>query len=778
MTPAATAAHRRRPARRIPVPGTGDLGPLVMSVSSAVALARLITHGLSARVLLPMAVAIVVGDLVTALGLRARIKLLAAVVVGLLASVVALLVSVDPSSLFNAHLLSAQFHAAQYALANDGTPLPRLNGVVIGVGALGAAAAALTRGFWVRRQTISQSAARRLGPLAPCIAPSFALFIYSTLVSSERGRTGAAVAYFVGVLIFVGLADRRPSGASTPRFPPAPRPTLSAVLSGAVALAVVIGAGVGLSSMKLSVFHVTPPAPPGSSAGANGAPQNLVTGLALVDNLLATEVQTSKVVIFQAQSPAATYWQVGTLSTFNGTQWLPSSGVSDALAGSLSAGVTSLGPPPLPAPTSAATFSATLDITDFASRLLPAPPHTVAVRGLTGATAVGDEGVLAAVASGVGTTYTVTARLTAATPTNGTQLASDDPRLTQYLALPSQPAVVDQLAREAVGQASTPAEKAQALVNWFRNGQFRYTLSPPPTSGPDPLVQFLTVTKAGYCQQFAGAYGVLARALGLPTRLVAGFTAGQATGGDHLTVTGADAHVWPQVYLGPDAGWVSVEPTPPAEAGQAVPDGVLEPTNAAPGVGTVPPAGTAAGSQPAGTSGTTAPPPPAATHAGSVPWLLIALIAVAALALLAAAGLLLRRLRRRGGLGPANLSTDQRVLRSWERATHALRRIGLSRDAAETPGEYAVRVRTVDAEQVSTRPAQADALAQLAALVEQACYTPRPCTPGQAEEAQRLASTIVAAQRRHGANRRHRPARPRRRTAAPGPGPGPRPRRN
>ncbi len=30
------------------------------------------------------------------------------------------------------------------------------------------------------------------------------------------------------------------------------------------------------------------------------------------------------------------------------------------------------------------------------------------------------------------------------------------------------------------------------------------------------MVQFLTVTKAGYCQQFAGAYGVLANSLGIP----------------------------------------------------------------------------------------------------------------------------------------------------------------------------------------------------------------------------------------------------------------------
>ena len=36
-----------------------------------------------------------------------------------------------------------------------------------------------------------------------------------------------------------------------------------------------------------------------------------------------------------------------------------------------------------------------MTITDFASRLLPAPPTTIAVHGLAGATAIGQEGVLA-----------------------------------------------------------------------------------------------------------------------------------------------------------------------------------------------------------------------------------------------------------------------------------------------------------------------------------------------------------------------------------------------
>ena len=93
------------------------------------------------------------------------------------------------------------------------------------------------------------------------------------------------------------------------------------------------------------------------------------------------------------------------------------------------------------------------------------------------------------------------------------------------------------------------------------------------------------------------------------------------------------------------------------------------------------------------------------------------------------------------------------MVRAWDVALVALRRRGLGRRVEETPGEYAARVQSL--EPAAAQPVEAGAVAELAALVEVACYTSGPCTPGQAAEAHDLASTIVAA------NRRHRPRRPR-----------------
>jgi Transglutaminase-like superfamily/TgpA N-terminal domain/Domain of unknown function (DUF4129) len=764
----------RRAGDRPPVSvtgGTGRWAPLLLSVATVPALSRLIAHPTATRVAIPLLVAVLVADTAVTL-VRRRVGSVPAVVLGAVVAAAALLVCVDPSvfdpashHFLGAGVLSGQVRAARTALGQDGTPLPFLSGVVVAVGAIGGAAAACTRAIWESTRRGQRAVPGRIRMLAPALAPSVALFVYSTLVSAEQGRIAAALSYFLGVGIFVVLADRdtAPIAGTAPAAGAASpggrrrRPLAGALAGTVLTAAVVVGAGMGLSGMQLTVLHVTPP----SGAGVTTTSGGLLSGLALVDSLRATEITDSHAVVFRAHSPTPTYWQVGTLTDFNGTEWLPSAGVKAALAGSSAAQSAALSPATLPAPVAAQTFSTSVTITDFSSRLLPAPPHALTVSSLAGAQVVDEEGVMATTPSVPGTSYTVTARLPATPPPVGPQLSASDPGLTPYLALPAQPAVVTQLAHQAVGNADTPEAEAQALVNWFRSGRFRYTLSPPPTPGPDPLVEFLTVTKAGYCQQFAGAYGVLARALGIPTRLVVGFTAGQPGPGGSYTVTGADAHVWPQVYLGPDAGWVSVEPTPPAP-GAPVAAGLLGPasrtqnaagaatttttTKAAAPTPTPVPAGAqpAAGSKGAGKGS-------GSHHSGSVSgsggWVLALVLALILAALLVAAALVFRVRRRRLGAAEAALYPDLGVVRAWDRAVGALRRRGLSRRVDETPAEYASRVRTADSATAET--IDADAVTRLAALVELACYDPRPCTPRDVATAQSLASVIITANRRH-----------------------------
>ena len=117
-----------------------------------------------------------------------------------------------------------------------------------------------------------------------------------------------------------------------------------------------------------------------------------------------------------------------------------------------------------------------------------------------------------------------------------------------------------EVAHRVAGRATTQYGAVLALESWFRQtGGFRYDESPPRTSGP-PLVAFVTRTKAGYCQHFAGAMALMLRLLGIPARVAVGFTSGTRDG-DTWVVTDHDAHAWVEVWFA-GQGWVPFDPTP------------------------------------------------------------------------------------------------------------------------------------------------------------------------------------------------------------------------
>ena len=84
------------------------------------------------------------------------------------------------------------------------------------------------------------------------------------------------------------------------------------------------------------------------------------------------------------------------------------------------------------------------------------------------------------------------------------------------------------LAREITADAPTGFDRAVALNQWFTgpDSTFTYDLSTAPGNGDDALVEFLTIGKRGYCEQFASAMAVMLRTLGVPARVAVGFTGG------------------------------------------------------------------------------------------------------------------------------------------------------------------------------------------------------------------------------------------------------------
>jgi transglutaminase-like putative cysteine protease len=138
----------------------------------------------------------------------------------------------------------------------------------------------------------------------------------------------------------------------------------------------------------------------------------------------------------------------------------------------------------------------------------------------------------------------------------------------RYLALPDNvPARVLALARDLTALEPTSYDRARVIEDYLR--AFPYTLDlPAPPPGRDVADYFLFDLQQGYCDYYATAMVVLARAAGLPARLVVGYASGSydATHAGYV-VTEADAHSWAEVYF-PSYGWVEFEPTggrPPIE---------------------------------------------------------------------------------------------------------------------------------------------------------------------------------------------------------------------
>ncbi len=132
-----------------------------------------------------------------------------------------------------------------------------------------------------------------------------------------------------------------------------------------------------------------------------------------------------------------------------------------------------------------------------------------------------------------------------------------------YLQLPSDldPRIVD-LAETVAGGAETVLDKA-ALIETYLRTNLAYSLQLTWDPGEQPLSTFLFDARAGHCEYFASSMAIMLRTLGIPTRMVNGFLAGEYNSiGDSYIVRQSDAHSWIEAYV-PGQGWMEFDPTPP-----------------------------------------------------------------------------------------------------------------------------------------------------------------------------------------------------------------------
>lgn len=116
------------------------------------------------------------------------------------------------------------------------------------------------------------------------------------------------------------------------------------------------------------------------------------------------------------------------------------------------------------------------------------------------------------------------------------------------------------LARQLRQRAESDAAFVDATLAMFRREEYFYTLEPPRLER-DSVDDFLFNTRRGFCEHFASAFTMLARAAGIPARLVTGYHGGEFNPmGGYLIVRQSDAHAWSEVWL-EGRGWTRVDPT-------------------------------------------------------------------------------------------------------------------------------------------------------------------------------------------------------------------------
>lgn len=183
-----------------------------------------------------------------------------------------------------------------------------------------------------------------------------------------------------------------------------------------------------------------------------------------------------------------------------------------------------------------------------------------------GALATGRDGQLSPIFSAAAEAGVFTA---SPSPGNGHVLSPDE--YDQFTQLPANtPAALRGIAVTRTRGATTNFERAWMLQHWFRDSN-DFTYSQEVTTGHGALVLLDWLNepnslnyRTGYCEQFAASMAVLGRLLGIPSRVVWGFTPGAAVtidGIEVIEVRDTNAHAWVEMWMD-GFGWVRFDPTP------------------------------------------------------------------------------------------------------------------------------------------------------------------------------------------------------------------------
>ena len=404
---------------------------------------------------------------------------------------------------------------------------------------------------------VADWAAFRVMATFEALLPATTLFVFSAALGGS-GSPVAGAALFAGAALLFVLLQRTYNQERTSRW---------ASRHGAQGRWSLLGTGALLTSLAVVAGAIAGPQLPGADDDAllawrdiNRDKPTRVVPSPMV-SLQTKQVEQQEIELFTVTSPRPEYWRLTALEQFDGEMWKSAYSTDDA-DGQL--------PRSLDVATDAETVTQRFDITQLASVWLPAAFEPQAIdTGSDDQPADFDPRsstlmVDREVATSDGFSYEVTSAVPEPRRellrTASTEVPDEiDEVFTQ---LPDDfPDRVTGLAQEVTLGADTTYDKALALQDYLRS--FTYDLNVGPGHGNDALETFLFGSQRGYCEQFAGSFAAMARALDIPARVAVGFTPGVRDSGDPnlYRVRGVHAHAWPEVYLG-EYGWIRFEPTP------------------------------------------------------------------------------------------------------------------------------------------------------------------------------------------------------------------------
>jgi transglutaminase-like putative cysteine protease len=448
----------------------------------------------------------------------------------------------------------------------DYAPVPVRTGYVVLVVA----------GMWAATTVGEIATFRWRRPLLAAL-PCIGLFCIQMTVGTGNGAPVLVIAFLLALLTYWGLESAhrvRSWGRWVPAFPGregkepesvtgalARRMGAGCVAAAIVAPLVVPALGDGLLVWRNDV---------GSGGFGSGGSGEINPLVSIAPQLL----QQTDSVLFTVRSERSTYWRLLSLARFDGRDW---ERVEGTAVESVADGVSFEGQSN--SPRSAEPLEQTVTFQELESTRLPAainPEEVDLEDGVELTYDTENQDLTLSEQAAEGFTYTVTSNTPELTYDELTEAKVGD-TLPVYTEAPDASPQTVELARglrvdRVTGDRLSDGQFLIALQEELRT-KFEYSDDPELVertqvdgASSDYLHDFLFEVRAGYCQQFATAFALLARIEGIPTRVAVGFLPGSRDiDDDTFTVTGVETHAWPEVFF-EEYGWVRFDPTPRVQA--------------------------------------------------------------------------------------------------------------------------------------------------------------------------------------------------------------------